>query len=117
MFGINSIMSSSNGMSRSSEEAQFSNEQNSDRQPRYMNGNPTQQLWKICTFHETRIARMEQQIHKLSHESNNKKVQPLEGILQKLNRLEQENASFRKYITDANKKQEKKSVSLAIEEQ
>jgi TolA-binding protein len=114
-------MSSSNAMSRrieaNSPEGSYRNEHDVQKQPRSMNGNPTQQLWKICTFHETRINQMETQIHKLSHLTNsNKSDKNLEGIFQKLERLEQENASFRNYITNANKKQEKKSISLEIEE-
>ena len=112
-------MSSSNTMSRmidSPEESQR-NEYNIQKQTQSMNGTPTQQLWKICSFHETRINQMETQIHKLSHLTNsNKSDKNLEGIFQKLERLEQENASFRNYITNANKKQEKKSISLEIEE-
>jgi len=114
-------MSSSNAMSRrieaNSSEESYTNEQNVQNQPRSMNGNPTQQLWKICTFHETRINQIESQIHKLSHlEKNNKSDQDLATIFLKLERLEQENTSLRNYITNANKEQEKKSISLEIEE-
>jgi hypothetical protein len=114
MIGINSIMSNSR------EHSEYEKQQ---RVPaaRQMNGTPVQQLWKIGTFHEKRLNDLETQVHKLSFISKqtpdktpDKNIENLEQsiltLTRKINRLESENAEFRKFI------QQKKSVSLEIAE-
>jgi len=103
---------------------QHSNHDNKISKPRQMQGTPVQQLWKISTFHEKRLNDIETQVHKLSFVSNQTYGKQTDGqqieesiktLTRKINRLESENASFRKYIKQADS--EKKSISLEIEEE
>ena len=114
----------SNSRMESREQSQYSDHDNKTSKPRQMHGTPVQQLWKISTFHEKRLNNIETQVHKLSFISKQGAGKQTDGqqleesiktLTRKINRLEIENASFRKYIQQTNS--EKKSVSLEIEEE
>lgn len=114
----------SNSRIDSREQSQYNEYDNKTSKPRQMNGTSLQQLWKIGTFHEKRLNNIEAQVHKLSFVSKQGAGKQTDGkqleesiktLTRKINRLESENASFRKYIKQTNS--EKKSVSLEIEEE
>jgi len=85
-------------------------------------GTPVQQCWRILNFHETRLNRIEEQTHVLTR--NARMTQGGEGVdssqlsllMQRMDRLEQENIAFRKHFQQMNQKASKKSMSLEVSE-
>ncbi len=90
--------------------------------PSKLQGTPVQQCWRVLNFHETRLNRIEEQTHVLTH--NAKMSQGGGGVdssnlsllIQRMDRLEQENSVFRKYFQQMNQKASKKSMSLEVSE-
>jgi hypothetical protein len=87
---------------------------NSSNTPITINGNTSQQHYKILTFHENRLNKVFEQVHVLTAQLN--KIEPETNL--RLHRLEQENASLRKQIASLMAAMNKKenSVSLNIQE-
>tara|TARA_Y100000591_G_C21755777_1_gene657281 strand:+ start:350 stop:724 length:375 start_codon:yes stop_codon:yes gene_type:complete len=85
-------------------------------------GTPVQQCWRVLNFHETRLNRIEEQTHVLTR--NARMMQAGEGVdssqlsvlMQRMDRLEQENIAFRKHFQQMNQKASKKSMSLEVSE-
>lgn len=85
-------------------------------------GTPIQQCWRVLNFHETRLNRIEEQTHVLTR--NARMMQRGEGVdssqlsvlMQRMDRLEQENIAFRKHFQQMNQKASKKSMSLEVSE-
>jgi hypothetical protein len=85
-------------------------------------GTPVQQCWRVLNFHETRLNRIEEQTHVLTR--NARMTQGGEGVdssqlsllMQRMDRLEQENIAFRKHFQQMNQKASKKSMSLEVSE-
>ena len=90
--------------------------------PSRVQGTPVQQCWRILNFHETRLNRIEEQTHVLTR--NARTMQGGEGVdssqlsllMQRMDRLEQENIAFRKHFQQMNQKASKKSMSLEVTE-
>ena len=86
-------------------------------------GTAVQQCWQILNFHETRLNRVERYLAVSTQKG--KSLDGNEGpsnsdvvlfeLARKLERLEQENVAFRRYIS-AQQKRDKKSVSLEVTE-
>jgi len=82
-------------------------------------GTPVQQCWQVLNFHEKRLNRIDQYI--FAKESGGKEgtaesnVQ-MKEIMQKLRRLEQENAAFRQHLMRMNQ-QKSNTVSLEVSEE
>ncbi len=87
--------------------------------PRQAGGTPIQQCWTIMNFHETRLNNIESQVHLLtsyakstSQETNNDNLQIL---MQRMDRLEQENVALRQAIQKQTSG--KNSMSLEVSEE
>jgi len=89
-----------------------------------VNGTPVQQCWQILNFHETRLNRLEEQTHVLTHHArstqenggSNESSSQIKLLVQRMDRLEQENAVFRKHLQQMNQKSSKKSMTLEVSE-
>lgn len=89
-----------------------------------MNGTPVQQCWTILNFHEKRLDNIENQTHLLTHYTRNNNTgkngistdnNDMQILLQRMDRLEEENVALRKYLQQQ-QNPGKKSMSLEISE-
>jgi hypothetical protein len=87
--------------------------------PRQAGGTPAQQCWTIMNFHETRLNNIESQVHLLTsyarNNSNEGANDNLQILMQRMDRLEQENVALRQIIQKQS--QSKKSMSLEVSEE
>ena len=87
--------------------------------PRQAGGTPIQQCWTIMNFHETRLNNIESQVHLLTsytrNNSNEGANDNLQILMQRMDRLEQENVALRQIIQKQS--QSKKSMSLEVSEE
>jgi len=88
----------------------------------HMNGTPVQQCWTILNFHEKRLNNIETQTHQLTHFARNNDTgkngtgnNDMQILLQRMDRLEEENVALRKYLQQQ-QNPGKKSMSLEISE-
>ena len=81
--------------------------------PKSLSGTAIQQHYQILNFHEKRLQQVFEQVHLLTSQLN--KLEP--DVNLRLHRLEQENASLRRHISNLqNGNENNDSVSLQISE-
>lgn len=95
-------------------------DQNRQQRPRQAKGTPVQQCWTVLNFHETRLKNIEDQVHRLTATIKNSDgtenaSSEVRLLLQRMDRLEKENAIFRQAL-QSNTKSGKKSMSLEVSE-
>lgn len=87
--------------------------------PRQAGGTPAQQCWTIMNFHETRINNIETQVHLLTSHAKSTSQEPnndnLQILMQRMDRLEQENVALRQVIQKQTSG--KNSMSLEVSEE
>ena len=95
-------------------------DQNRQQRPIQAKGTPVQQCWTVLNFHETRLKNIEDQVHRLTATIKNSDgtenaSSEVRLLLQRMDRLEKENAIFRQAL-QSNTKSGKKSMSLEVSE-
>jgi len=95
-------------------------DQNRQQRPRQAKGTPVQQCWTVLNFHETRLKNIEEQVHRLTATIKNapsteNASSEVRLLLQRMDRLEKENAIFRQAL-QSNTESGKKSMSLEVSE-
>ena len=81
-------------------------------------GTPVQQCWQVLNFHEKRLNRIDQYIFAKENGTNEGSVEnnvQMAEVMQKLHRLEQENAAFSQHLMQLNKKSSTMSLEVTEE--
>ena len=101
------------------QDARTARQGGSSKGTKVVKGTPVQQCWQILNFHEKRLNRIDQYIFAKENGGKEGQVESnvqMKEIMQKLRRLEQENASFRQHLMRMNQ-QKSNTVSLEVTEE